>query len=293
MTEQIISSAIKYVKIETIRRNNENKDPRVSIEDLKKLLVAKSIQAGLFKGIREEQLNKIEGSKPDIFILVQTKAKTLNIFNLEHYNILSIEKFDGITKTITYFRSSEADREDALKIAYKILEELRNAGRTLPGDSRIIDVGTYTQVPAAATDDTTTDTTADTTASTYKKTVYNSTVHKPKEIVPAIIKRTTKKPTKAALEAMEAKINGITEGTFVVNLPATEGDTEEEKAVASYTTDDDNHGKTSMARYIAYHSNMSLAALEAMEAKTLEAIYERINRARKYKETIINSGGVG
>lgn len=224
MVQQAKESQIKYVTMEMIRNNEKN-------------LVAKSILTGLFKGIRIEQLNQAEDAEPDTFMLMQIKEKTLLTLCLKYYNILSLEKFDGTTKILNYFRASPEDQEKAFDAAATIVNELHSAGRTVADDAKIIDVGTYTQVPALIE---TPDTSTKSTTTGKKTTIVKShTTYKPKEKEPSVIKRTTKKPTKAMLGIMAEKIKAISEGTLEVKLPEIEGDTEEEKETA--TTGDEDY----------------------------------------------------
>lgn len=225
MIQPAKESSIKYVTIEMIKNNEKN-------------LVARSIQAGLFKGIRLEQIDQTEGATPDVFILIQIEEKTLLTLCLKYYNVLSLERFDGATKTVTYFRASEEEQEKAFDKAAEIVNELHEAGRTVSDDAKIIDVGTYVQVPdAIKVSESSSKLGAASKQSTIisrSKSSYN--VHKPKEKEPSIIKRTTKKPTKAMLAAMSKRIKDIADGTLTLELPEIEGDTEEEQTEATSTT---------------------------------------------------------
>ncbi len=231
MVQQAKESLIKYVTIEMIKNNEKN-------------LVAKSIQSGLFKGIRLEQIDKTEGAAPDVFMLIQVEEKTLLVLCLKYYNILSLERFDGATKTITYFRASEEEQEKAFDLSAEIVNELHEAGRTVSEDAKIIDVGTYAQVPDVIKASSggsklkeINKHAASTRAASASRSTY--TVHKPKEKEPSIIKRTTKKPTKAMLETMAGKIKAISEGTLKVELPEIEGDTDDEKNEATTAVNED------------------------------------------------------
>lgn len=223
MGQQVKESQIKYVTIEMIKNNEKN-------------LVAKSIQTGLFKGIRFEQLDQTKGADPDVFILIQVEEKTLLVLCTKYYNILTLERFDGITKTITYFRASDEEQEKAFDLAAEIVNELNEAGRTLLDDAKIIDIGTYAQTPevikVTESSKSLTDVGKSSTISKASKSTH-SHVQKPKEKKPTAIKRTTKKPTKAMLHKMTETIKAIADGTLTLELPEIEGDTEEEKTEAA------------------------------------------------------------
>ena len=224
MIQPAKESSIKYVTIEMIKNNEKN-------------LVAKSIQAGLFKGIRLEQIDQTEGATPDVFILIQIEEKTLLTLCLKYYNVLSLERFDGATKTVTYFRASEEEQEKAFDKAAEIVNELHEAGRTVSDDAKIIDVGTYIQVPdAIKVSESSSKLSTVSKHSTISRSKSSYNVHKPKEKEPSVIKRTTKKPTKAMLTAMSKRIKDIADGTLTLELPEVEGDTEEEITEATSTT---------------------------------------------------------
>ena len=200
---------IKYILVETVL----NKKDKPVAE------LIKTSKVGLFKGLRDEVIN--DDNKPSSFLLLKSKNDELLSLNLDYYNVLSVEKFNGLSKTITYFKASADDQEAAINVLEKTIQEMKMANKMLASSDTLIDTSTYTQVPAKY------DSTCNAKGSSGSSTVSKSFVssHKPSTpyvkpaIKPSVIKRESKIPTKIMLEEMGKKIKQIQEGKYETKLP--------------------------------------------------------------------------
>lgn len=213
------------------------------IENDQKKAVSESIKVGLLKGIKPHRQKE---DKSDVIIVLEDKDEVLNLLNLKLYNILSLQKSDGITKISNYFRASEEDQSMAFDIIAKIMTDMHEAGRTDKNDSNLLDLTTYSDLP----DDFANTKIEDKTSTKNSSPVYNkpatparSTIGGKKVVAPVepkvepkYFKRGSKKPTEEALKEMEKRIKDIASGKFKVELPTIEGDDEETVIL----DDDDN-----------------------------------------------------
>jgi hypothetical protein len=226
MTEKksaVKESAIKYALIEMIK-NNETK------------LVATSIVVGLFKGIKCEAASTAEDAKQQVFILLEEKDKAIRALALDYYNIMSLEKYDGMERTVTFFRASEEDQNAAFDMAANIVNELHVAERTVKSDENIIDITTYTEIPAVY--GTSLESREANTAkshigglNTTRSTVQNNhvgTVYKKKEPEPFFFKRKGRALAQKTLETMRNKVLQIAIGQYEPVLPEIDGEEGEE-----------------------------------------------------------------
>ena len=214
------------------------------IENDQKKAVSESIKAGLLKGIKP---HKQKGNKSDVIIVLEDKDGVLNLLNLNMYNILSLQKSDGITKISNYFMSNEEDQSMAFDIIAKIMTDMHEAERTDKNDSNLIDLTTYSDLP----DDFASTKIEDKTSTKNTSPVHNkpiaparSTIGNDRKVVapvvpkvePKFFRRGSKKPTEEALREMEKRIKDIASGKLKVELPSIEGDDEETVIL----DDDDN-----------------------------------------------------
>ena len=204
-------SDIKYVLVEMI----ENDMTKMSGE---------SIISGVFKGIRV-----YDPPNEDMLILLEDKKKEVtHILNINRYNVLSMQKFDGYTKILHCFKATEEDQKLALDKLADVIEELNKVDRTIEGDDNIIDTNTYSDVP----EDVTVIKNISDTSTASKNPIYSghrankttpirTVVNKDPE--PKFFKR-SKNASKEALEKMEKKIMEIKAGTYQMKLPIVKGD---------------------------------------------------------------------
>jgi hypothetical protein len=231
-----VECPIKYIVVEAIRGDEKS-------------LISTSIDLGLFQGVLHKKLHTSDKeAKP--YLLMKCKDKTLKTLCLTYYNILSLERFDGITKVVTFFRSCDEDKVKAYEMAKDLVEQMRKANRTLATEDEMIDISTYSEVPEAmGATKIETDTAKDASFSRYqnRSTVGQGTgtgvIHHhrapvKKPIVPSLFKRIGRRPSKTTLDAMDVKVQQIAEGTYETTLPEIEGDAEEK---LNPTVDDDNY----------------------------------------------------
>jgi len=224
---KVKESPIKYVVIEMIK-SDETK------------LLSSSIVTGLFKGLRVEDMAgsvTVGDKKEQLFILIEDKDKALLAKAIDYYNIMSFEVYDGTTKVLSFYRASKEDQDKAFDQAAQIINELHAAQRTLTADDSIIDTSTYSSIPTIYGTGIINKSTAGTQASSkFQGAGDRSTIHTQhnnkrwvrKDPEPFLIKRTGKKPSKAAMDAMREKVVQLASGDYTVTLPEIEGDDEDE-----------------------------------------------------------------
>lgn len=217
-------SPIKYVLVEMIR-SNETK------------LLSSSIIVGLFKGLRSENMATAEKEKKEqLFILLEDKNKALRALALEYYNIMSLEVYDGATRVLSFYRASTEDQALAFDQAAQIINELHEAQRTLAADENVIDIATYSTIPSVYGTDDINKSPGTQTSSMFQGARSKDVIHhhrntqswQKKDPEPCLIKRTGKKPTKAAMDAMRDKVVQLNSGDYTVTLPEIEDDDDEE-----------------------------------------------------------------
>jgi hypothetical protein len=215
---------------------------------------------GYFLGIRNlVTANKGQLVNKDDLFLWLMKGETVQILNLEHYDIhsLDISLQGSSTKYSVYNQEICIQRLEAIQKAMKAYDMMRPNG--------LIDTdkftGVSTTVKNAVEDDVKTKRSSVTNPvarSGYNPTNYNSGynpnsyhtgschthTYKKKEISTAVIKRTSKYPIASAIEKMRLKIESIKDGTYkapkLSTIPADkekskEVSNEEEKSVEKET----------------------------------------------------------
>jgi len=124
-------STIKYVIVEMIR--NDPSTPVVS-----------AIKKGLFKGIKCEEGN----ADQKIFVLLENADGVIYILNTEYYNVLSVERSDGVYKYVTFFQAHKSDQDLGYDLLASTVVKLSSENKTLAADSNIIDTKEYEGIPA-------------------------------------------------------------------------------------------------------------------------------------------------
>ncbi len=227
-----VECPIKYIVAEAIKADEKN-------------LISTSIELGLFQGVLHKKLHK-SSKEAEPFLLLKSKDNSLKTLCLHYYNILSLERFDGITKIVTFFRAGKEDQEKAQEMATDLVEQMRKANRTLASEDEMIDVSTYSEVPPVM-GATKTEISGGAASSRFnsRSTVGQGTgvVHHhrapiKKVIAPTLFKRKGKKPSKAILDTMNDKIQQIAAGTYKPVLPEIKGDAEEKLSPAVFDQDE-------------------------------------------------------
>lgn len=230
--------SIKYVVLEVLM-NNVAEISQIWEDQKDKVLY------GLLKGLENR---KEVGKEEEKFILIRGSDKVTRVCNLEVYNILSLEIYDGIERDITFFRSSEEDQEAALQMISEVVELLKEAKKTL-GTTDLIDVDKFTDIPKDFTGESDkSNSTANVVGGKYgatqhgtqynkNTTAYNqaNTYTRP-EKEPTSFKRTSRKPTKIFLEKMRESVLAIQAGNYELNIPVIKNDDDPEEEETNATT---------------------------------------------------------
>ena len=252
---------IRYVLVELLLR--EEKGLTVSTAEKEK------IEFGLLKGIQTRTVDEEETA----FVLIEQSKKTTRMCNLKAFSILSIEIYDGVEREIIFFRVCDQDQEAAYEILNNTMSELKEAKR-LTANETMIDPETFSDVPTDFDEragSVKRKESLTTTNGAYRGTgcgapgypmygpnsAQTGAHHTPVTTTtsyssdgdkkPTVLKRTSKKPTKANLDKMREMVLSIAAGKFEPKpFPAIkrDEDTEEEKAAAKRRgivtpTDDD------------------------------------------------------
>lgn len=188
------------------------------------------IQIGLFKG-----LQKFDA---DNFLWLETGKNVSRAFNMTEHNVLSLETYDGFSRRYTYFLAEEHDQIEAkkrLEDAFTALSRI-----ALKKDGLLLDVSKFESVPAdfakspgklpntsAPRTGTATASAAGPPGNTNHKTSHSYgtgyTTAKPE---PFAWKRSTRKPTKRALEILREKLDAIAKGEYEAKLPRIKSESE-------------------------------------------------------------------
>ena len=251
---------IRYILVELLIK--EDKKITVPIADKEK------IEFGLLRGIQSRT-----DDEDSVFILLEQAKKITKLCNLRAYTILSIEIYDGTEREIIFFRVCENDQDAAAEILNDSMEQLKEAGR-LTANQCVVNTETYSDVPAdfeervTGTKKTTSTSSLGSRTGSYTPPGYpqvygntgtagvgaahHSTTYTTKDgdKKPTVLKRTSKKPTKNALDKMKEMVLLIAAGKFEQKPFPTivkDEDTEEEKEAAkrrvvTSTTEDEFAG---------------------------------------------------
>jgi len=194
------STDIKYMSVELTRKSKIITN--TNIEDM---------EYGLFKGLDFKTKAVYQDLDDTRVIIYDNAKKTTKYLSLKDYNIVSFEIFNGSSRDITFFWSTEADQKAALSrlndalVAMQIVERV-----TL--DQNIIDVSSYTDIaPGLSIDNRDYNTTHSTSKSNYNTTTTTTNGNK-KEA--SAMKRSSKVPTKEFLHKLKASIDQIRTGDY-------------------------------------------------------------------------------
>lgn len=120
---------INYSAVEVIRKTSEN------IGD---------VECGLFVGI----CRKTNASKKVLnFLVVATKRTTVKLYNLDEFNILTVDILSEDTRYMTVFTRSDKDQAIAIKVLDSVRDKLQEESRLDSEDLKkeLIDISTYTK----------------------------------------------------------------------------------------------------------------------------------------------------
>lgn len=128
--------SVKYVHLEIIEKGaTRASDP----------------EAGLFRGMKTRSETKADAEKPEVsqFIMIgeQGKPNDLKTYNLDAYNIMTLQTKYNDTKELIIFKASGEDQGKALEMLGGLMEDLRKEKRMIDNDPEIVDSAKYKEVP--------------------------------------------------------------------------------------------------------------------------------------------------
>ena len=122
----------------------------VAVELLKiRSTTAASVEYGLFKGIKMRSNGDQDEPKIVSFLLIEKATETDSIqgFNLDIFNILSISSRYDDTKELIVYKASKAEQKVAIKTLEDFFDILVRDDRMVKNDPEMIDVKSYTNIP--------------------------------------------------------------------------------------------------------------------------------------------------
>lgn len=227
-------------------QNRANKNLKYAIvEIVSKNGSSGQIQIGLFKGTQKFDT--------DDFLWLETGKNVSRAFNMAEHNVLSLETYDGFARLYAYFLAEEYDQREAKKRLENAFTALSRIA--LKKDGLLLDANKFESVPAdfakspGKLPNTNAQRTGTATASaaagplgnTNHKTSHSYgtgyTTAKPE---PFAWKRSTRKPTKRALEILREKLDAIAKGEYEAKLPRIKSEPEPKEEDNSKRTAADN-----------------------------------------------------
>lgn len=193
---------------------NENKELRyVIVELVAEKGTASSIEKGLFKGLKREYGQD--------FLWIKTASDVTRSCNLAYYNILSIESYDGDVRRFVFFQASLDEQKKALGRIKSMLLSLEGRIHKLSG---LIEASRYSNIPDNFGNSCENSSIQKTTVHRHIPTGpaygYNGySTYEKKDPEPLAFKRDAKKPTKAALKKLSAKMDLIDKGEYEYKIP--------------------------------------------------------------------------
>lgn len=131
--------------------SNESKIKYACVEALKKGAIRTSKpESGLFRGLKIRSEKKESQAEIVKFLLLgdSNKASDIDALNLDVYNIMSFRMQYGDTEELIVFKANDVDQEKAVETLKTVVKELVDDKRMVENDPDIIDVETYTELPA-------------------------------------------------------------------------------------------------------------------------------------------------
>lgn len=175
------------------------------------------IECGLFMGILTHSSNT---SKEAHFIALQTAESAVRLYNLNEFNILSIEALSSDMNYLTVFRNTDLDQNKAVEILHEVVKEMGANNRLFDTTPKceLIDVDSYSNFPAHFLVNNTLSGSTDTNVykpSSTKHTNYvpytNKEPEKPKVLN---FRRKGKLPEKTKLDKMREMVQALASGNI-------------------------------------------------------------------------------
>lgn len=188
------------------------------------------IERGLFRGLRLEENNPT-------YIWLRTEKKYDKMCCLLNYTVVSVETYDGQTKTSVFFMADSGEQDEAKLLLTSLKENLKFLTRE--DDPEIIDTDKYENVPKdfGGTGIITKVSNHKSDVSEYSRqrvagfqgTGYQKPIYTPKkDPEPSTFKRKARRPSKAALGKLDAKLDLIAKGEYKYKLPKIKNEDKEE-----------------------------------------------------------------
>lgn len=196
----------------------------------------KHIERGLFKGLRIKENNPT-------YIWLTAGEDGAKMCNLTEYTIVSIETYDGQARVIVFFMSDKDEQTEAKAFLIAVKNGLEDL--CCKEDPELIDTDKYENVPKdfGGTGITKVSPNHSSDVSNYsaqrtmgfqtageKSGVFSRSSYSDiEDPEPTSFKRETRKPSKTALEKLNAKLDLIAKGEYKCELPEIEADEKEDK----------------------------------------------------------------
>lgn len=130
-------SKIKYAYVEALKKGATR---------------ATTPESGLFMSLKIRSEKKGQQAQIVKFLVLSNgvdKKENLSALNLDDaYNVMSIKMQYGDTKELMVFKANDVDQEKAVETLKTIVRELTAESRMVINDPEIIDIETYTELPA-------------------------------------------------------------------------------------------------------------------------------------------------
>ena len=194
---------IQYIAVEVIKSNS------TKISD---------VECGLLMGICKR---KNKAGKELKFITLAISEKSIRLYNLDTFNILTLDILDDDTRYMTVFTDTNKDQKSAISMMNEVTKRLKQDDRLQKNDihGELIDVETYKDFPEviltadniSAKMSSNSNTTTTTSTST---TSINTTTYVKKEPKVLNFKRKGKLPSTEKLDSMKDKVVRLASGDF-------------------------------------------------------------------------------
>ena len=125
---------IKYIAVEVIKAGISKAD---------------EVQCGLFMGICRKKDNQNVYQK---FLILMVSENSVRMYNLNTYNIVTIDTTDIVSRYMTVFLNETEDQKDAIKFLDELTEVLKSEKKLYINDpnDELVDVENYKDYPEAA-----------------------------------------------------------------------------------------------------------------------------------------------
>lgn len=147
------ANKLAYVLVEMVHKEKvRNKEVKTS----------KDIDKGLFEGIL---VHLYPNNSTRVYIVLSTGLNKTVMVDMERYNVLSLELYDGNTREYLFCRDTDEDQKAAFSELSALLNAMADVGKTVPGFD-LVNLACYTDIPKHFSEDTAGTTNGTTSTST-------------------------------------------------------------------------------------------------------------------------------